>query len=99
MTMLTRKAVRGGIALAGLGLAALLGACADNGTTSPSTGAAAVTTPVIPPSNADAMRRQGTGTVPGSTGGAIEPGPVPAPGAATPGRPGTGGAVNTVPGG
>src|SRR3982750_1726747 len=98
MTMLARNAVRVGAVLAGLGPAALLGACANDQAASPSTGSAAVTTPTVPPANADAMRRQGTGTVPGSSGATVGPGPGVAPGAATPGRVGTGGATNTVPG-
>ena len=66
MTKLTRNAVRVGAVLAGLGPAALLGGCANDQAASPSTGSAAVTTPAVPASNADAMRRQGTGTVPGA---------------------------------
>jgi hypothetical protein len=98
MTMQTRNAVRAAAVLAGLAPAALLGACANDQAASPNTGSAAATTPLIPPSNSDAMRRQGTGTVPGSFGGATAPGPATAPGAATPGRVGTGGVTNTVPG-
>src|SRR5690348_12575406 len=100
MTKLTRNAARVGAVLAGLGPAALLGACANDqaASPSPSTGSAAVTTPAVPPANADAMRRQGTGTVPGSSGATVGPGPGTAPGAATPGPVGTEGTTHAVPG-
>ncbi len=98
MTKLTGNAVRVGAVLVGLGPAALLGACANDQAASPSTGSAAVTTPAVPASNADAMRRQGTGTVPGSSGATVGPGPGTAPGAATPGPVGTGGTTHVVPG-